>query len=81
VLICSSRENSGASKQFDRVIGCLIAFAAQNALKKYGYRAAVSLLPKTEIRSHYKRKYGMVDAGKQVFLYDENLKNVIKEYL
>lgn len=73
-LICCSRENYKTNKQYDRIAGCLIAFAAMKAFDKYGNIAALSLLPKTELRKHYNIKYGMEEGGKQLFLFGDNLK-------
>jgi hypothetical protein len=80
-LICCSRENYSNAKQYDRIAGYLIAFAAREAVKKYGADAAISLLPKTDIREHYKKKYGMEEAGRQIVLLGKNLTDLIKEYL
>jgi len=60
-LLCVSHENMGKGKRFEGIAGCLIAFVAGIAIEKYFDQACISLLPKTELRSHYKNKYGMLD--------------------
>lgn len=39
------------------------------------------LIPKTELKKHYIQKYKMFDAGKSLYLEDEPLLAMIKEYL
>ncbi|WP_113617075.1 N-acetyltransferase [Chitinophaga flava] len=80
-LITSSRENIGKKKKYDGIVGCLIGFACQLSLEKYGEFACVSLVPKTEIRQHYIEKYGMLDAGWQLFLDGGRLLNIVKKYV
>jgi hypothetical protein len=80
-LLTVSVENIGKEKQYDRIAGCLIAFAAKEALKKYKDFPCVSLIPKTEIRQHYIYKYQMTDTGWQLYLEGILLMNMIKEYL
>jgi hypothetical protein len=80
-LLVSSIENIGSKKQYDRIAGCLIAFAGKEAVKKFKNYPAVTLVPKTELRQHYITKYNMLDAGRQLYLEDMPLLNVIKEYL
>src|SRR5579872_2291598 len=43
-LICASRENIGKSKHYGGIVGCLIAFVGQLALKRYSGMACISLL-------------------------------------
>jgi len=80
-LLCVSRENQGKDKKYDNIAGCLIAFAARTAISKYFEQACISLLPKTELRAHYKSKYGMLDGGPQLFLEGAGLYAIIKKYL
>lgn len=80
-LLTSSVENIGREKQYDRIAGCLIAFAGKEAIKKFKNYPALSLIPKTELRQHYITKYKMVDAGWQLYLEDISLLFIIKEYL
>ena len=79
-LLAASRENMGRSKKYKGIAGCLIAYAAREALKKYGHLACVSLKPKTEIRQHYIDQYGMKSAGQQVYLDGQELFNLINKY-
>ncbi|MCW3105844.1 MAG: hypothetical protein JWQ09_350 [Segetibacter sp.] len=79
-LLSVSAENVGTGKQIDRIAGNLIAFACRMAIKKYGSLAAVSLVPKTLLRSYYVSKYGMEEAGKQIFLFGHSLFKILKEY-
>ncbi len=80
-LLCCSKENCSHTKQFDKIAGCLIAHASREAVKKYGSDAAISLIPKTDLREHYKNKYGMEEAGRQIVLLGKNLLDLINEYL
>jgi len=80
-LLCVSRENLGKEKKYEGIAGSLIAFAGRVAITKYFEQACVSLLPKTELRSYYKNKYGMMDGGPQLFLEGGKLQELIKKYL
>jgi hypothetical protein len=79
-LLAASRENVGSAKKYKGIAGCLIAYAAREALKRYGHLACVSLRPKTEIRQHYINQYGMQSAGQQVYLDGQALFNLINTY-
>jgi hypothetical protein len=79
-LIANSRENIGRKKKYERIAGCLIAFVGNEALAKYKRYACVSLIPKTELILHYETKYRMKYAGWQLYLEEENLRKLIKEY-
>lgn len=80
-LLSVSRKNLGKNKKYEGIAGCLIAFAGRVAISKYFEQACISLLPKTELRSHYKSKYGMLDGGPQLFLEGARLHAIIKMYL
>lgn len=80
-LLCVSRENLGKDKKYEGIAGSLIAFAGRVAITKYLEQACISLLPKTELRSHYKSKYGMMDGGPQLFLEGTRLNDLVKKYL
>ncbi|WP_395052319.1 N-acetyltransferase [Flavobacterium sp.] len=67
-LLTVSKENRGKNKKYDGIAENLIAFACREAVKKHAENACVSLFPKTELRSHYINKYGMLEAGLQIFL-------------
>ena len=60
-LLASSVENVGKDKVYEGIAGNLISFACRVAVTRYGEFACVSLLPKTELKHHYMRKYGMLD--------------------
>ena len=79
-LLANSRENQGRNKLYDRVAGCLIAYACARAAKKYGGDACVSLLPKTNLVKHYMQKYGMVDGGRQLYLEREAMNYITNKY-
>ena len=79
-LIASSKENQGRFKQYDRIAGCLIAYACRLSAKKYMKEACVSLIPKTTLINHYKQKYHMIYGGPQLFLEYHSLNKLIKEY-
>lgn len=79
-LLAVSAENKGSGKQFEGIAGCLIAYACRMAVLQYGALACVSLTPKTRLKPHYIKKYGMLDAGRQVYLDSKPLINVIKQY-
>lgn len=79
-LLAVSKENRGEDKQFERITGTLIAYACREAMKYYGIEACVSLVPKTDLKQHYCDKYGMLDAGWQVFLAGEPMLSILREY-
>jgi hypothetical protein len=80
-LLCVSRENKGCSKKYDHIAGCLIAYACRQARLNYDAAACVSLIPKTGIKNHYMEKYGMVNAGWQLYLDGQTLDQMILNYL
>lgn len=79
-LLASSVENIGKDKIYEGIAGCLIAFACRLAVTKYGIRACVSLVPKTELIKHYMEKYYMQHAGRQLYLDGNSLIKILKEY-
>ncbi len=79
-LIEASVENIGKNKEFERVIGCLIAFACQVSVGK-GYDGFVSLIPKTALVKHYTTKYGFKNQGMHLVSDLENSLLLIKKYL
>lgn len=52
-LLAVSAENKGPEKQYERIAGCLIAYACREAVKNYSSYPCVSLIPKTELKQHY----------------------------
>lgn len=79
-LLAASIENIGEKKVYDRIAGCLIAFACRLAVVKYGTEACVSLVPKTELSRHYMEKYYMQNAGWQLYIEGRELNKLLKEY-
>lgn len=79
-LIEISITNVGRNKKYDRIAGCLLAFAAQLAFNK-SYDGFVSLIPKTELIDHYCEKYGFRQFGRQLGLNHEAAINLIKKHL
>ncbi len=79
-LLGASKENTGIQKKFDRVAGNLIGFAARVAIKKYGHMACISLIPKTELRNHYRDSYYFKEAGISMFVQGIDLLKLGKEY-
>lgn len=79
-LLAVSKENRGKNKKYDRIAGNLIAFAGIRSFKLFGEWACISLVPKTELIEHYKEKYGMLHAGKSLFLDGKELVQLIIEY-
>lgn len=79
-LLASSVENVGRNKVFERIAGCLIAFACRLALKRYGALACVSLIPKTNLIDHYVKKYSMKYVGWQVYLEATPLIDIVNKY-
>ncbi len=79
-LIEVSKENIGHEKEYDRIAGCLIAFACQIAFKK-NYRGFVSLVPKTVLIEHYKNTYGFEQFGRQLALDFPASSLLVKKYI
>lgn len=79
-LLAVSKENRGKQKVYEHIAGNLIAYACREVLKLYTLDGCVSLVPKTELRSHYIKKYGMFDAGWQLFLEGRSLLNLLTKY-
>lgn len=79
-LLACSIENKGRNKKYDKIVGCLIAYACQLSAKKYLEDACVSLIPKTELLNHYKQKYHMIYGGWQLFIEGDALRKLINEY-
>lgn len=80
-LLAVSRENCGKQKKYERVAGNLIAYVCREAIKEYGINGCVSLIPKTALKKHYSKKYGMKTAGKIVFLDGAELISMIQNYI
>ncbi|WP_118976436.1 N-acetyltransferase [Taibaiella koreensis] len=80
-LLACSLENVGENKTYEGIAGNLIAYAGRLAVKRYGKNACLSLVPKTRLKKHYIDKYGMLDAGWQLFLEGKVLNDIILKYL
>lgn len=79
-LLASSKENVGSGKQFEGIVGNMVAYAGRLAVTRYGDKACVSLLPKTKLKPHYMETYGMLDGGRQVYLEGKPLIEIILKY-
>lgn len=80
-LIASHRNNVGTNKQYDRIAGCLIGWACRLAVKQYGFRACVSLTPKTKLIEHYRNHYNMLNGGQQLYVEDASLYSLVQTYI
>jgi hypothetical protein len=80
ILLELSKENVGHTKRFERIAGCLIAWACYTAFLK-GYYGFVSLVPKTRLISYYINAYGFQQFGRQLASDLENSQRLIKQYL
>jgi len=79
-LIELSEENVGKDKEYDRIAGCLLAFACRLSLSR-GYDGFVSLVPKSLLIEHYCQKYGFRQFGRQLGILSESASRLITEYL
>lgn len=79
-LLAVSKENMGTGKNIEGIAGNLIVFAARRAVKKYGAMAAISLVPKTRLKTHYIDKFGFEPAGLSLFMEGNKLHRLLKEY-
>lgn len=79
-LLAVSKENRGSKKEYEGIAGNLIAFACREILKLHGINGCVSLEPKTLLKTYYIKKYGMLDAGYQVFLEGSSLLKLLSKY-
>lgn len=78
-LLSSSKENIGSSKQYQRIAGCLIAFACRLALLA-DYDGYVFLKPKTELEGHYSKAYKMRRTGMYFTTEGQNSLDLIEKY-
>lgn len=79
-LIENNKSNKGREKKYDHVAGCLIAHTCELAFEK-NYGGFVSLEPKTELISLYKKKYGFKEMGTYLYTELSNSEELIKKYL
>jgi hypothetical protein len=78
-LLASSLENVSKAKQYQRIAGCLIAFACRKAFEA-GYGGYVCLKPKTELENHYQQVYGFVSTKLFLITHGHNSLSLIKKY-
>lgn len=79
-LIESSIENVGEEKQYDKIAGCLIAYACRLSFIK-GYGGCVALKPKTSLAKHYVDKYTFKIAGMHLYVELKDAEKLINDYL
>lgn len=79
-LLAVSKENRGRNKQYERIAGTLMGYVCREAMKFYGIDGCVSLVPKTKLKKYYINQYGMMDAGKQIFLAGLPLLTILNKY-
>lgn len=79
-LLESAKENIGVDKMYDRVAGCLIAYACKLSFK-YGFGGFVSLVPKTELISYYQRAYQFFPMGRHLAIDGDESFSLIVKYL
>lgn len=79
-LLAVSKENRGKQKAYENIAGNLIAYTCRESVRLYALEGCVSLVPKTELRQHYIKRYGMLDAGWQLFLEGRSLLNLLNTY-
>lgn len=80
-LLASSKENTGRRKIYDRIPGCLLAYACYKCYMEHGKDALVMLKPKTVLSQHYIDKYGMNVEGIYLALEKDALIEMINQYL
>jgi hypothetical protein len=80
VLLESSKSNLGKDKVLDRIAGCLIAYACDEAFTKR-YEGFVCLTPKTILFQYYQEKYGFRQFGRQLATMPDNSTKLIFKYL
>lgn len=79
-LLESASENIGKDKIYDRVAGCLIAYACKLAFK-FGFGGFVSLVPKTELISYYQQAYHFYPMGRHLAIEGIEAFKLIEKYL
>lgn len=79
-LLEISKPHQGKGKVLNFIAGCLIAFAAELAIKR-GYYGFVSLEPKTLLIDHYQSKYGFRQYGRYLGIEGLASQTLINKYL
>lgn len=73
-------DQQGKNKQLDHITGCLIAYAASEAIKR-GYYGFVSLEPKIQLINHYQQKYGFKRYGRYLAIDGQISQTLVHKYL
>lgn len=79
-LLTVSVENKGEGKQYQKIAGNLIAYAAKIAVREFAEYACVSLTPKNQVALHYIDKYQMRVTGKTLSIEVPEILDLIKSY-
>jgi len=79
-LLEVSKPHRGKDKTIDFIAGCLIAFAAELAIKR-GYYGFVSLEPKTLLIDHYQSNYGFRQYGRYLGIEGPASQTLVNKYL
>jgi hypothetical protein len=79
-LLSVSKENQGKDKQYDKIAGNLIVFAAKIAVTEFAEFACISLRPKSAVAQHYIDKYNMTKTGITLSLEMPEILNLINLY-
>jgi hypothetical protein len=79
-LIESSKKYRGKQKIIKNIPGCLIGFVCKLSFK-LGYAGFVSLIPKTQLVAYYKKKYGFLEFGYQMAVFENLSASIIQKYL
>ena len=61
-LLETSLENVGSDKRFERIAGCLLAYAVRLSLSLH-FDGCLALESKTDLIDHYEKKYGFSRVG------------------
>ncbi len=79
-LIESSINNQGKNKEYQNIVGCLIAFVCRDAFIK-GYDGFVSLISKSKLEKYYIDNYGFEKMGTHLVLHTHKSNLLIEKYL
>jgi hypothetical protein len=79
-LLTVSKENKGKEKQYENIVGNLIAYVAKIAVSEYAEFACISLRPKSRIAQHYIDKYKMTSTGMLLSLEVQEIVELINVY-
>lgn len=83
VIEIAPQNYGSTNKKFDRVAGCLIAFACRESFKIEGiYKGFLTFTSKTDLIDWYKEKYGATQAlGHKMYIDDLVGLELIEKYL